>query len=62
MREHFAERELLIRLKKVENELALKDTQIYDMHHFLTKRIEESEKCLREELKQKDIIIKQINK
>ena len=60
MGEHYIEREILIRLQKVENELALKNDQITDLQYHFTTRLEESEKYLRNELLQRDDIIKEL--
>ena len=57
MGEHYTEREILSRLKKVEDELILKNIQSLNLQHLLTKRLEETEKYHRDELKQKDLAI-----
>ena len=59
MGEHYAEREIIIRIKKIEDDLCRKEKRIQDLEICVNERIE-SEVILREELKQKDDQIKQL--
>ena len=60
MGEHFVEREILLRLKKVEDELERKETRIQDLETYINQRFE-SEAIVKEELRQKDELIKRLS-
>ena len=59
MGEHYVEREILLRLKKLEDDLERKEIRIHDLEVYVNEHIE-SEDRLKEELMQKDDQIKQL--
>lgn len=57
MGEHYKEREILIRLTKLEKELQIKNDRISKLEHGFRKELEVLERSLRDEIRQRDGVI-----